>query len=129
MCDVTYKKRIVAVDDSNMVLKTLKNVLDKEDYELHAFSSGTRALEYLEHKEKMPDLIILDIEMPIMNGYEVLKRIKKIPYLRRTPVIFLTSNSQKKEVMKAAADGVNDYVIKPIDKDILLKKIHLLLVK
>ena len=123
------KKRIVAVDDSNMVLKTLKNVLDNEDYELHAFSTGTRALEYLEHKDKMPDLIILDIEMPIMNGYDVLKRIRKILHLRCVPVIFLTSHSEKKQVVKAAKDGVSDYVVKPIDKDILLKKIYALLHK
>ena len=119
-------KRIVAVDDSNVVLKTLKNVLDKDQYELHAFSNGTRALEYLEQEEKIPDLIILDIEMPFMSGYDVLDRIKKMPHLRRIPVIFLTSNNQKKEVMKAVTDGVKDYVVKPIDKDVLLKKLYLL---
>ena len=121
------KKRIVAVDDSNVVLKTLKNVLDKEEFELHAFSTGTRALEYLEQKEKIPDLIILDIEMPIMNGYEVLKRIRSILHLQRVPVIFLTSNNRKTEVMKAVTDGVKDYVVKPIDKDVLLKKLYFLL--
>ena len=119
-------KRIVAVDDSNVVLKTLKNVLDKDQYELHAFSNGTRALEYLAQEEKIPDLIILDIEMPFMSGYDVLDRIKKMPHLRRIPVIFLTSNNQKKEVMKAVTDGVKDYVVKPIDKDVLLKKLYLL---
>ena len=122
------KKRIVAVDDSNVVLKTLKNVLVKEEYELHLFSNGTRALEYLEQKDnKIPDLIILDIEMPIMNGYEVLKRIRSILHLRRVPVIFLTSNNRKTEVMKAVTDGVKDYVVKPIDKDVLLKKLYFLL--
>ena len=118
-----HKKRIVAVDDSNMVLKTLKNVLDNDKYELHAFSAGTRALEYLEKKDIIPDLIILDIEMPIMNGYELLKRIRKIAYLQRVPVVFLTSHNQRKQVVKAVSDGANDYVVKPIDKDILLKKI------
>ena len=120
---VPSKKRIVAVDDSNMVLKTLKNVLDNDKYELHAFSAGTRALEYLEKKDIIPDLIILDIEMPIMNGYELLKRIRKIAYLQRVPVVFLTSHNQRKQVVKAVSDGANDYVVKPIDKDILLKKI------
>ena len=120
---VPPKKRIVAVDDSNMVLKTLKNVLDNDKYELHAFSAGTRALEYLEKKDIIPDLIILDIEMPIMNGYELLKRIRKIVYLQRVPVVFLTSHNQRTQVVKAVSDGANDYVVKPIDKDILLKKI------
>ncbi|MCH5263977.1 MAG: response regulator [Lachnospiraceae bacterium] len=120
-------KRIVAVDDSNVVLKTLKNVLDKEEYELHAFTNGTRALEYLEQKDKMPDLIILDIEMPIMSGYDVLKRIKTIVHLKRVPVIFLTSHNEKQQVVQAVTDGVKDYVVKPIDKEVLLKRVHSLL--
>ena len=126
--DFKIVKRIVAVDDSNVVLKTLKNVLDKEEYELHLFSNGTRALEYLEQKNnKIPDLIILDIEMPIMNGYDVLKRIRNIPNLMYVPVIFLTSHNERDQVMKAVTGGVKDYVVKPIDKDILAKKVHSLL--
>ena len=119
-------KSIVAVDDCNVILKTLKNVLDKEEYDVHPFSSGRRALQFLMQKDKIPDLIILDIEMPFMSGYDVLERIKKIPHLRCVPVIFLTSNNQKKEVMKAVTDGVKDYVVKPIDKEVLLKKLYLL---
>ena len=121
------KKRIVAVDDSNVVLKMIKNVLDKEEYELHPFLTGARALEYLMQKDKKPDLIILDIEMPEMNGYDVLERIKKISHLENVPVIFLTANNEKKQVIKAVTDGVKDYVIKPIDKDVLTKKIFWLL--
>ena len=119
-------KRIVAVDDSNVVLKMLQNVLDKEKYELHPFSTGTRALEYLVQKDKIPDLIILDIEMPEMNGYDVLERIKKMEHLEGVPVIFLTANNEKKQVIKAVTGGVKDYVVKPIDKDVLLKKLDAL---
>ena len=121
------KKRIVAVDDSNVVLKMLKNVLDKEQYDLHAFSTGKRALEYLVQKDKVPDLIILDIEMPEMNGYDVLERIKKMEHLENVPVIFLTANNEKKQVVKAVTGGAKDYVVKPIDKEILTKKINSLL--
>ena len=117
-------KSIVAVDDSNVVLKMIKNVLDKEEYDLHLFSTGTRALEYLVQKDNTPDLIILDIEMPEMNGYDVLERIKKIDHLEGVPVIFLTANGEKKQVLKAVSGGVKDYVVKPIDKDILTKKLH-----
>ena len=125
---VHHRKRIVAVDDSNVVLKTLKNVLDQE-YELHPFSTGARALEYLEQKDKIPDLIILDIEMPIMNGYDVLARIKKMPHVRHIPVIFLTSHSEKTQVMKAVTGGVDDYVVKPIDKEVLALRVKTLLNK
>ena len=120
-------KKIVAVDDSNVVLKMIKNVLDKEEYDLHPFTTGKRALAYLVQKDRIPDLIILDIEMPEMNGYEVLERIKQMDHLKNVPVIFLTANNEKKHVIKALSGGVNDYVLKPIDKDILTRKMNSLL--
>lgn len=115
------KKMIVAVDDSVIILKMLTKVLG-EDYNLHAFSVGKRALKYL--KEYVPDLIILDIDMPEINGYEMLKIIRENPNLQDVPVIFLTSNNDKNHVIKAAAFGANDYVIKPIDEEVLLEKIQ-----
>ena len=119
-------KRIVAVDDSNVILKMIKNVLNKEEYDLHPFSTGKRALEYLVQKDNIPDLIILDIEMPEMNGYAVLERIKKMEHLEGVPVIFLTANGEKRQVIKAVSGGVKDYMVKPIDKDVLLKKLNAL---
>ena len=122
-------KRIVAVDDCNIILKTLKNMLDKEAYDVHPFSSGRRALQFLMQKDQIPDLIILDIEMPEMNGYVMLERIKKMEHLENVPIIFLTANNEKKQVVKAVTGGANDYVVKPLDKDILMKKIRSLLKK
>ena len=122
-------KRIVAVDDCNVILKTLKNMLDNEAYDVHPFSSGKRALQFLTQKDQIPDLIILDIEMPEMNGHVLLERIKQMEHLEGVPIIFLTANSEKKQVVKAVTGGANDYVVKPLDKDILMKKIRSLLKK
>lgn len=116
-----FNKMIVAVDDSSIILKRLTKVLGK-NYDFHAFSVGTRALKFL--NEYVPDLIILDIEMPEINGYEMLKIIRENPALKDVPVIFLTSNNDKNHVLKAVANGANDYVIKPIDEEILLEKIQ-----
>lgn len=118
------KRKIVAVDDSGIILKMLIKVLG-EFYDLHAFSSGKRALQFL--KEKTPDLIILDIDMPEIDGYEMLKMIKKKSELEDVPVIFLTSNNDKSHVVKAVAEGADDYVVKPIDEEILLGKVQTLL--
>lgn len=117
-------KKIVAVDDSAIILKMLEKVLG-EKYDIHSFVDGNRALEFL--KKKIPDLIILDIDMPGISGYEMLDKIKKEDQLMDVPVIFLTSNSDKSHVVKAAASGANDYVVKPIDEEILLSKIEKLL--
>ncbi|MCM1056605.1 MAG: response regulator [Firmicutes bacterium] len=115
------KKKIVAVDDSGIVLKMLQKVLG-EKYDVHAFSGGMRALKFL--KEKTPDLIILDIDMPEINGYEMLKAIRENEHLAAVPVIFLTSNNDKNHVIKAMAGGAKDYVVKPIDADILMDKVR-----
>lgn len=115
------KKSIVAVDDSMLILRMLEKLLG-EEYNYHAFSKGMRALKYL--KDVTPDLIILDIDMPEINGYEMLKMIKEREHLQNVPVIFLTSDGDRNSVVKAVAGGANDYVVKPIDEEILLDKVH-----
>lgn len=118
------KKLVVAVDDSGIILKMIGKVLG-DRYDFHAFSNGRRALSFLQ--DRTPDVIILDIDMPEMDGYEMLKRIRQKEYLGNVPVIFLTSNADKKHVVKAIEGGANDYVIKPIDEDILLDKVRSLI--
>lgn len=116
------KKSIVAVDDSGLMLRTLERLLGK-GYVYRGFSKGMRALKYLED-EGRPDLIILDIDMPEIDGYEMLKSIRETEHLKNVPVLFLTSNNDKSNVIKAVTEGINDYVVKPIDEEILMKKIH-----
>lgn len=120
------KKKIVAVDDSGIILKMLTKVLG-DKYEVHAFSTGKRALQFLKEKDRKPDLIILDIDMPEINGYEMLQMIKEKDHLESVPVIFLTSNSDKSHVVKAVAGGAKDYVVKPIDEEILMEKVSSLI--
>ena len=117
-------KMIVAVDDSVIILKMLGKVLG-DKFDLHAFVDTNRALEFL--KKKTPDLILLDIDMPGISGFEMLKQIKEIEALKDVPVIFLTASGDKEHVVKAVAGGANDYAVKPIDEEILLKKINALL--
>ena len=115
------KKNIVAVDDSGIVLKMLEKLLS-ETYDFHAFNKGMRALKYL--KRTVPDLIILDIEMPEIDGHEMLRLLKEREELKSVPVIFLTSNKSRDEVLKAARGGAQDYILKPIREEILMEKIH-----
>lgn len=115
---------IVAVDDSSITLKRLTKVLG-EQYDLHAFSVGSRALKFL--KDRTPDLVILDIDMPEINGYEMLQSIRETEHLKKVPVLFLTSNNDKNYVIRAVAGGANDYVVKPIDEEILMEKVHAVL--
>lgn len=118
------KKSIVAVDDSRIMLATLETMLG-DQYMFRGFSRAARALNFIEQFQ--PSLIILDIDMPEIDGYAMLKIIRENAELRNIPVIFLTSNNEKDYVIKAVKSGADDYVVKPIDKEILISKIESLL--
>ena len=120
------QKSIVAVDDSRIVLQTLEGILG-DSYDFQGFSKAERALSYIETIP--PSLIILDIDMPEMNGYELLETIRKNNELKNIPVIFLTSNNEKGDVIRAASYGADDYALKPIDRGLLISKIEALLLK
>lgn len=122
---MSNKKSIMAVDDSGIILKTLEKLLSGT-YEYHAFSKGMRALKYL-NEEATPDLIILDIEMPEIDGYKLLEMIRGNESLKQVPVLFLTSNNDKQHVVKAVSCGANDYAIKPIDEESFMGKVRNLL--
>lgn len=119
------KKSIVAVDDSGLMLKLLEKLLSKE-YAYLAFSKGMRALKYLKDA-CAPDLIILDIDMPEIDGYEMLEMIREKDELKEVPVLFLTSNNDKEHVVKAIKTGANDYIVKPIDENVFMDKVRKLL--
>lgn len=119
---ITEKKNIVAVDDSSLILMTVEKILSEQGYEVKGFSKEMRALKYL--KENVPDLIILDVEMPEMDGFEMLKMIKEREELKDVPVIFLTSNNGQEEVLNAINGGARDYIIKPINENVLLEKVN-----
>lgn len=118
------KKSIIAVDDSGIVLQTLESMLN-DRYEFRGFSKATRALNYM--LMFPPSLIILDIEMPEVDGYAMLEMIRENVELRNIPVIFLTSNKDKNYVVKAVKYGANAYVVKPVEKELLLGKIEALI--
>lgn len=117
------KKSIVAVDDSRIVLQSLEGILSGS-YEFRGFTKAERGLSYVE--KFPPSLIILDIDMPEMSGYELLEKIKEKQELRDIPSIFLTSNDVKDNMIKAEACGVDDYVLKPVDRELLISKIEVL---
>jgi putative two-component system response regulator len=122
------KKKILIVDDDEISLKFAELML-QDDYTAITAKSGTIALEHLEHFRYgfIPDLILLDIIMPFMDGWETFKRIKEIIALKDVPVIFLTSAKEKEWHRRAMDIGADDYIEKPYDRASLLKKIEELL--
>jgi putative two-component system response regulator len=115
-------KQILVVDDNLAILKQISAHLT-DDYEVSLAKSGSLALQIC--AKERPDLILLFIEMPEMNGFEVISRIKEIPYLYRIPVIFLTASHNADDEIRALESGARDFITKPVERSILLHRIEL----
>jgi CheY-like chemotaxis protein len=114
------KKTILAVDDTPFFLTTLKKILQDTDYKLLCVTSGSDALKSLE--KHPPNLVLLDIEMPVMDGYELASQIRKRG--EKAPIVFLTGNAKKENVVRAVEAGAADFIVKPVNKEEVLAKIE-----
>jgi putative two-component system response regulator len=120
--DIKKKKLILAVDDSLPNLKQISALLTGY-YEISLAKSGLMALHICE--QVMPDLILLDIEMPEMDGFETIGRLKQDPRLCKIPVIFLTGDHDPETEVRGLQLGAMDFITKPAVKAILLHRIEL----
>lgn len=125
MCD--EKKRIMVVDDDKVLLKNAA-VLLGVNYSVSLYSGGTEALKALSEKT-LPDLILLDVKMPDIDGYTVIQRINEIPRCKNIPIIFVTGMSDEEDELKGFQLGAADYIKKPFSQKILLARISNLLKK
>jgi len=119
--DNAGKKKILLIDDDEMHLITAELYL-KNEYEIYKTKSGNEGLTFLSNPENIPDLILLDITMPEMDGWEVFKRIRRIP-LKDVPIAFLTSGNDQAEKERAAKLGAVDYITKPYNMTLLKSKL------
>lgn len=118
------KKLILIVDDAITNLKNAEEVLKKK-YDLALAKSGQQALAFLENTT--PDLILLDILMPEMDGFEVMEVIKENPVTEKIPVIFLTVDNNKESELKGFALGAQDFITKPFVSEIMVSRIERIL--
>jgi signal transduction histidine kinase len=119
-------RRILVVDDEPVNIQVLNNILIMRDYSVTSVYNGIDALEMIESGKEF-DLVLLDIMMPKMSGYEVCRRIREQYSLFNLPVIMLTAKNQIQDVVLGFQSGANDYIQKPFDKEELLARIKTLL--
>jgi CheY-like chemotaxis protein len=119
------KKRILVVDDNPVSRELIREVLDFPDLQISEAADGEEALHKIQ--EEMPDLVLLDIRMPVRNGFDVLGRIKKDVRLKQILVLAFTAFAMREDRQKALAAGFDGYVTKPINAADLRKQIETLL--
>lgn len=116
------KKRILVIDDSTTNLMAMQKVLQKDNFEVEISVSAEESLKNI--PDLNIDLILLDIMMPGMSGYEFLDAISTIPEIHKIPVIVISAQTAATEIEKALLKGAVDYIKKPIDITELLARVH-----
>ncbi len=118
------KGLIFLVEDDDSILYNLELLLSINNYSVKSFSNAPDALNYLIHSESYPELIISDILMPEMNGYEFIQRVKQMDSAITIPFIFISALCYEKDIMKGKDLGAIAYLKKPIQEEKLLKTIE-----
>ena len=122
---VGQPKRILIVEDDERVANILKRLVESIGHEVHVEGSGREALS--DAAEHQPDLVILDLRLPDMSGYEVCKGIRKLYTRWSLPILMLTGMDAPSDQLRGFAHGADAYLTKPYDQTELLQTITLLL--
>ncbi len=118
----TEHATILVVDDEPNIVQTLQDRLEMNDYKVITAGNGKEGLE--KALSEKPDIVLLDVIMPVMDGHEMLERLRQSDVGKEMAVIMLTARSQSQDVSRADACGIEDYVVKPFDLSELLEKIE-----
>ena len=115
------KSRILLVDDEPDIIETVAFMLQTRNYSVSIASGGLEAIE--KAKKELPDLILLDIMMPDVDGYDVCMKLKAEEGTKHIPIIMLTAKGESEAVLKSHSLGADDYVVKPFSLPTLLSKL------
>ncbi len=114
--------KILTVDDNKVIRTVVKGIFEPYKCEIFEAENGAEGLK--KAKEQKPDVMVLDITMPIMNGVVMLEKVKKSDELKHIPVIMLTSEKNKKLILQVLKLGATDYIMKPVNEKYLLERVH-----
>jgi two-component system, chemotaxis family, chemotaxis protein CheY len=113
-------KNCLVVDDSAVIRKVARRILESLGFSIREAEDGRKALDHCE--QDMPDAILLDWNMPVMDGYEFLKKLRQSPGGDVPKVIFCTTENDVAHIARAIHAGANEYIMKPFDKEIIASK-------
>lgn len=113
-------KSCLVVDDSKVVRMVARRILQELQFSIEEAEDGKQALEACERA--LPDAILLDWNMPVMNGIEFLRALRKMPGGDGPVVVFCTTENDMKHIQEAISSGANEYIMKPFDSDIIATK-------
>src|ERR671935_1199428 len=116
---------ILFVDDEESIRKLLSTYLTRQGYEVTLANDGFEGLKAV--RSRMPDLVITDVSMPNMNGFELTRRLRADHKTARLPIVMLSARKQADDVLTGYAEGADEYVAKPVEMAVLAAKLEVLL--
>jgi DNA-binding response OmpR family regulator len=117
--------RILIVDDDEIVARTIERTLQRSDFQTTLALSGVEALKAA--RRHLPDMAILDVMMPGMDGFEVCQEMRRDPRLQDLPILFVTAKDQDSDVIEGLRAGADDYIVKPFNPEELILRIRAIL--
>ena len=115
-------QKILVVDDDEHILRSLSQYLELEEFNVLSASNGQDALNIFEREK--PDMLVLDVMMPGMDGFQVLEKIRGNPETAKVPVLMLTARDQHSDIMRGYQMGATSYLVKPFNLDELVDAIR-----
>lgn len=116
--------KILIVEDSEDIRLVLEQVLEGEGYELFFAENGLQGLEQAQNH--LPDIILMDLSLPVLNGWDATRQLRLLDEFKRTPIIALTAHASKTDQEKAIEAGCTICISKPFDLDVLVQQISML---
>lgn len=115
------KKILLIIEDEEIIRGNMYDMLSMYDYDVHTANNGLEGLRMAQ--DIIPDIMISDIKMPVMDGHELLQQVREIPALHNMPFIFISANTEPDDVQKSMSMGADDYLTKPFKAKELLASI------
>ena len=114
----------VVVEDDQIIVTLLEHMLSRRGFEVRTALNGRQAVDFMENFAAPPDLVLLDVMLPYLDGFELIKKIREHATWNHVPIIMLTAKSQEHNIVRALDHGANDYVVKPFRPGELLARIR-----
>ena len=118
---MSQKMKVLIVDDEPLNVEYLDMRLEDLNYQTVTAVDGQEALDKM--KSEQPDLVLLDLMMPVLDGFAVLAQAKADPELRDIPVIIISADNDSKSIVRGIKQGADDYLTKPVNHELLVKKV------
>lgn len=124
MTDDASKPFILVVEDDEHISQILKFMLERQGYRVRLATDGMAAKEAIEQAAELPALVLLDVMLPYLDGFEVIGIIRALPEWKQVPVVMLTAKTTERDIVRALDAGANDYVVKPFQPAELLARVR-----